>query len=285
MRRLLIACVLLAVLLCAGCGTPQNILVIGAVEKQIGAFPLEFALKTGQLSKERFSIRYYSNEARLAEALAQGRVDAAALPCSRLPQAAGARIVCPLQREGGGLVCQAERFEDTAGLRIGVLDESLLPLLCVTTSARLGLNWNLEQFPDRKSLQEAYAAGKVQAVADAVPYVLGYGNEATSILWFGELEPAYPACDLMASQAAQQTKAAMLQEAATAARDVDSYINAYPVEAITRFMNTYPFREEATRKTLSQTWYYNAINDRDTAFYARAAVVLQLSANDMLYTP
>jgi hypothetical protein len=142
-------------------------------------------------------------------------VDAAALPCSRLPQAAARALCARFSAKVADWLCQAERFEDTAGLRIGVLDESLLPLLCVTTSARLGLNWNLEQFPDRKSLQEAYAAGKVQAVADAVPYVLGYGNEATSITVVRRAGTRYPACDLMASQAAQQTKAAMLQEAAT----------------------------------------------------------------------
>ncbi|MCD4829604.1 MAG: hypothetical protein K8R90_09290 [Candidatus Cloacimonetes bacterium] len=284
MRTLFFA--LIAGIFLGACGNPPDVLVVGAVEKQIGAFPLEFALNTGILSADHFQIRRFSSEVRLATALAEGRVDAAMLPFLHFAGVdAPVKLFSSMQREGGGIVCEASEFADTRGYHVGVHTGCMVPMLSVLVTDSLRLGWELTEYDDREDMANALQTGEMQALADAVPYLLGYGDENDGILWFSEVLPGYPAADLLATNHAIEHKRALLDEAVEAAIAAASFINAYPNEANDRFLTIYPFSRRAIRKTLTRTWYYTAIDEQSRAFRHRAAAMLGTNTDSLYITP
>ena len=283
MKRLLL--LLTPLLLLAACGTPPDVLVIGAVDKQVSAFPFEFSLQTDLLSLERYQMRYYSSEERLASALADGQVDVAVLPFTHFAGTdASVKLVRSMQRDGGALVSTAETFDDARGYRVGVVNQYMLPMLGALVSDSLRLGWELVEYADRETMTAAWQAGEVQAVADAVPYALGYGEDVTTLL-FGDVFRGYPTADVLVHSAALEHKQSLLNDALDAADTAANLINAYPVQAYDSFLKAYPFKRDVIPQTLSHTWYYTTMDTASVAFRTRAAGMLGVSARSLYATP
>lgn len=276
MKQTLIA--LLALLTLVACTQEQRPLRFGVIRPSLNHLPMQVALAQGYLTSDDVELIELATGWETGEALAAGKLDMAILPFTYSWRNAAVggemRIVSFIERESDGLLARVgvDSLGALQGLRVGVLRASTLELLAEMTAADRSMSLEIVALRSPGEMLAALRSGEVDAISYYVPPILNESREP--VLWFGELYPMHPCCDLSAHAAVCESRSEEMRHVMQALQQAIEWMELHPEETVALAADVFGLAPEVAQQALQHVHYRMGLDAEGQAFERRAAEML-----------
>ncbi len=268
---------LITITLLLSCADKDKKLRLGIIAPSTDHFPVGLAFENELLDKDMISIFSFNSGWEVNEAIAAGRLDLAIMPFTygwqSVSEGKDLKIISFFERESDGIITNKDilSIEELDGKKIGVLRASTLDVFVHLLIDDFNINPDLVYFRTPTEMAMALKSNLVDALSFYVPAIFEFDEDFHVLMWYSELFPEHPCCDLIATQWALDHKSEMIGSFMTGISHSCDLINNHHDIGTNSIQKQYGLSRNKAAKTLQQTKFILGLDTKGIEFQQRVA--------------
>ncbi len=271
-RMILYGLFLIIFFILIGCSRKHDKLQIGLIAPSTNHLPVLIALEEGLLDEDELKIHWFSSGWEVNEALISGRVDLAIMPFTYAWQGVAerqkVRILSFLERESDGIIArrEIETVRDLDGRKVGVLRASTLDIFFHLVIDSYNIEPEIVYFRTPTEMAAALNTGHVDALSFYVPPMFQFDNRFKPLLWYSELYPEHPCCDLVAYEESLSEKEDLIFDFLRVIEKSCNIMQKENNKGISLIIDHFGYERTIAEKTLEQQKFITGLNEEGIKF-------------------
>ncbi|MBW6516449.1 MAG: ABC transporter substrate-binding protein [Candidatus Cloacimonetes bacterium] len=276
-KKYMLGSIIMISLLMISCSSKMDILQVGIISPSTNHLSLLIALDEGLINDNEIKIHRFSSGWEANEALINGKIDLAIMPFTYAWQAVSERrkvkIISFLERESDGIIAHRNitAINDLDGKKLGVLRASTLDIFFQMLLDDYNILPEVIYFRTPTEMATALQNGYVDALSFYVPPLFHFDDNFHILLWYSELYPEHPCCDILVYEDSLVNKKEQIERFLEGVKIGCQILESDSDQGIKTIMSNFGLARDVAEKTLKQQKFKLGLEPSGKEFQEKVA--------------